>query len=820
MPNPCTEASFSLGKPSLNPSKGSSPRQRSKLVHVSHPALQPGKVEFRGYQANLARIAGKADTLVVLPTGMGKTVVALLSLADALQAGARRILILAPTRPLVEQHAAFLKGVLADPWPGRVHCLTGTVGTEKRAAAYSGDAEGAIVVATPQVVQNDLVGGRLDPATLDWVVFDEAHRAIGDYPYTFIGGELQRKAPKVRRLGLTASPGHEVRKIDEVRNHLGLAHVEIRTPADSDVAPYVQAIDMEWEALPLPPTMGAVSAKLQEALAERIRALKGMGLLAGTGSRPNRKDLLLLGGELQSRLARTSNPEPQLFSALSVQAQAMKLQHAIEQVETQGAAAFVEYLETMRAEAAGPKPTKASRSILEDPRVNEAYHVARFDDAENPKLGRTGTLVQDQLEKDADARIIVFTHYRSTCELVCNHLAKLKGVRPVLFVGQARKGTQDGLTQKEQREVLDRFRAGTHNVLVATSVAEEGLDIPDTDLVVFFEPIPSEIRSIQRRGRTGRQRAGRVVVLMTKGTQDEAAHWSARRKESQMVRELHTLRATLGARQSQGQAPALQTRPGGQTVPAAIAAASTPSPLAAGAGQTTLLDVPTPRAVAAAPLGPGPRIVFDLREQQGAVVRHLHELGAQLEGRQLDVGDFILSDRVAVERKSCADFVDSLVDGRLFEQLRALHAYPRPFLVLEGESLHGHRNVSVEALMGALAAVVVDHGIPVLQVRDALETARFAFAVAKREQTKEQRKLAVRPAKPAMTDAEHQAYLLAGLPGISDTLAERLLDRFGSVAAVFGASVQELAQVEGVGPQKASEVRRILDLPWRPRRAP
>jgi ERCC4-related helicase/ERCC4-type nuclease len=781
-------------------------------VHVLHPALKPGTVEFRGYQVNLARLAGKADTLVVLPTGMGKTIVAVLALADALQAGARRILVLAPTRPLVEQHAASLAGLLADPWPARVHALTGTQSPAKRAAAYGAE-EGCVVVATPQVVQNDLVGGRLDLSAFDWVVFDEAHRAVGDYPYTFIGEELQRKAPKVRRLGLTASPGHEVRKIDEVRTRLGLAHVEIRTPADPDVAPYVQETEMEWETLPLPPTMARVSAKLQEALAERIRAIKALGLLKDAGSRPSRKDLLRLGGELQARLSGTAQPEPALFSALSLQAQAMKVLHAIEQVETQGAAAFVEYLESMRADAQGPKATKASRSVVEDPRVNEAYHVARFDDAENPKLGRAGTLVQQQLQEAPQSRIIVFTHYRSTCELVATHLAKLPGVRPVLFVGQARKGEQAGLSQKEQKETLERFRRGEHNVLVATSVAEEGLDIPDTDLVVFFEPIPSEIRSIQRRGRTGRQSAGRVVVLMTKGTQDEAAHWSSRRKEAQMVRELQSLRAVVAAREGPRPAARPQETASGPLVAAATPSAITPT------GQSTLLEVPTPRTVAAAPLGPGPRIVFDLREQQGAVVRHLHELGAQLEGRQLEVADFVLSDRVAVERKSCADFVDSLVDGRLFEQLRTLRAYPRPFLLLEGDSLHGHRNVSVEAVMGALAAVTVDHGIPVLQVREPLDTARFLMAVAKREQGKEQRKLAVRPAKPAMDDAERQVYLLCGLPGISDTLAARLLDRFGSVAAVLAASVAHLAEVDGVGPQKASEIRRILDLGWRPPRA-
>ncbi|MEA3190423.1 MAG: hypothetical protein QOD77_1005 [Thermoplasmata archaeon] len=753
-------------------------------MHIRHPLLREGSVEFRGYQANLARIAGARDTLVVLPTGMGKTVVALLVLADALNAGAQRVLVMAPTRPLVDQHAAFLRGVLLEPWASRVHALTGHTAPAKREAAY---AEPGIVVATPQVVQNDLVARKLDPARLDWVVYDEAHRAMGDYPYTFIGGQF--RPHKVRRLALTASPGHDAKKIEEVRTVLGLAHIEVRTPADPDVAPFVQEIGMEWETLPLPPSMARVSAKLQEALSERLRSLKNLGFNVST--RPNRRELLLLGADLQSKLGKAVDPDSSLFVGLSLQAQAMKLQHAIEQVETQGSAAFVQYLESMREEIRSGKPSKATKSVADDPRVNEAYHVARFDDAENPKLGRTGTLVQQLLAAQPDSRAIVFTHYRATCELVAGHLAKLPGVNPVTFVGQSKRGAQEGLTQKQQHEVLERFRAGAHNVLVATSVAEEGLDIPSTDLVVFFEPIPSEIRSIQRRGRTGRHRAGRVVVLMTKGTQDEAAHWSARRKELQMVRELQSLRAALGNAAPPPAVPAGQQR----------------------------LDAPAPTpASPKEPAGPAPRVVFDAREQAGGVVKHLAELGCILEGRTLDTGDFVLSDRIVVERKSCADFVDSLVDGRLFEQLRALKAYPRPFLLLEGESLHGHRAVSPEAIFGALAAIVVEHGIPVVSARDPLETARFLHAVAKREQFRDHRKMAVRPAKPAMDDRERQLFLVAGLPGISDTLAERLLARFGSAAAVFAASAAALAEVDGVGPGKASEVRRVLDAPYAPRR--
>lgn len=777
-------------------------------MFVAHPVLKADAVEFRGYQANLARIAAQKDTLVVLPTGLGKTIVAILTVADALKAGAQRVLVLAPTKPLADQHGKSLRALLAPPWDERVAVQTGDVSPGKRSAAPGRDAPG-ILVATPQVVHNDVLAGSLDLAGFDWVVFDEAHRAVGDYPYAFLGRELQKRHPKGRRLGLTASPGHDVRKIDEVRANLGLPHVEIRTPADSDVAPYVQDVGVDWETLPLPPTMARVSHKLTEALADRVRQLKALGQLKSAGSRPTRRDLLELTGQLQQAVSKSPSPDAALFSGLSLAAQAMKLQHAIEQVETQGAAAFVEYMGGIRAEANGPKPTKASRSILEDARVNEAFHVARFDTAENPKMGRTGVLVQEAVERDPDSRAIVFTHYRSTCEQVVEALSKLPGVRPVLFVGQSRKGEQAGLTQKQQADVVARFRKGEVNVLVATSVAEEGLDIPETDLVVFYEPIPSEIRSIQRRGRTGRKRAGRVVVLMTKGTQDEAAHWSARRKEQAMVRELHNLRGQLG-----GRPPGPITPPPPRTAASAASPAASAQATKPGGGQTTL-ETMAPAEEPTVALGTGPKVILDHRETAGGVARHLHDLGASLEPRQLEVGDFVLSDRVAVERKTTADFVDSLVDGRLFDQLKALKAYPRPFLLLEGESLHGHRNVSPEAVLGAVAAVAVDLGIPVVQTRDPLDSARFLAAVAKREQQRDNRRLAVRHGKP-LADAERQLYVLCGLPGVSDVLARRLLDRFGSLAAVLAASPVELAEVDGLGPAKASEIRRVLELSWKP----
>jgi Fanconi anemia group M protein len=144
-----------------------------------------------------------------------------------------------------------------------------------------------------------------------------------------------------------------------------------------------------------------------------------------------------------------------------------------------------------------------------------------------------------------NSKVLVFTHYRDTCDLVTSKLSRIDGVRVTKLVGQADRVGEKGQKQKEQVGVLQRFRDGEFNVLVATSVGEEGLDVASTDLVVFYEPVPSEIRSIHRKGRTGRRSAGKVVIFLTKGTRDQAYHWSSVRKEREMKRRLLSLKDEL-----------------------------------------------------------------------------------------------------------------------------------------------------------------------------------------------------------------------------------------------------------------------------------
>ena len=221
------------------------------------------------------------------------------------------------------------------------------------------------------------------------------------------------------------------------------------------------------------------------------------------------------------------------------------INHAVEMIETQGLETLKKYLEKLDAEASSKNASKAAKRLIDDLYMRKALYRVKECDVEHPKLELARKIVSEQLKERPDSRVIVFTNYRDTAEIVTNSLSRVAGIVPVRFVGQGSRQKDKGLTQKQQVEILNKFRAGEYNVLVATSVAEEGLDIPSTDLVLFYEPVPSEIRSIQRKGRTGRQHKGRVVVLVTKGTRDEAYHWSSKNKEKRMLSSMQGLESVL-----------------------------------------------------------------------------------------------------------------------------------------------------------------------------------------------------------------------------------------------------------------------------------
>ncbi|MEM2979119.1 MAG: helicase-related protein [Methanomassiliicoccales archaeon] len=504
-------------------------------MFVQHPLIRPNAIEDRIYQAKLSKACLSGSTLIVLPTGMGKTVIALRVIADILLMKGGKVLFLAPTKPLVEQHASFLRENLLQK---KITCLTGEVDPSEREVQWI---ENDVVVSTPQVIANDLKYERISLKNVSLIIFDEAHRAVGNYPYVKIAKEFKELGRLV--MGMTASPGSSTNKIEQVCRNLGIQKVEVRSESDSDVAPYVQEVDLQIVEVEIPQEMKRLADLLRSKFDSCVQDLVSLGLI--DPKRPvTKKYLLEIGNDIQSRL-NSGEKRSQLYKGLSLQAMALKINYALELAETQGMSALANYLERMKNEAMSEGASKSSKSLVKSELFERIEEYLRKIKMEHPKLSRVMSIVSNQIIAHPESRVIVFTHYRDTCDLVASKISSIEGARVAKLIGQAERGDERGLKQKEQVEVLEKFRNGEINVIVATSVGEEGLDVASTDLVVFYEPVPSEIRSIQRRGRTGRRRPGRVVILKTRGTKDDAYFFASQRKEKVMRRRLFQLSREL-----------------------------------------------------------------------------------------------------------------------------------------------------------------------------------------------------------------------------------------------------------------------------------
>jgi Fanconi anemia group M protein len=496
-------------------------------MYVIHPLIRENKIEHRTYQKAIAETAIAKNTLVVAPTALGKTVIAVLVAAHYLMKHPRKkVLILAPTRPLAAQHAKrFIEFLTLGS--SKVVLLTGHTHPEKRKEVWNSS---RIICATPQVVRNDFILGRYEATDISLAVFDEAHRAVGDYPYPFIASQIEG-----RILALTASPGGNVETIQGVCNNLRIEGIELRGEDDPDTAPYVKGSEIEWKRVKLPEPYWVVRNLLLGLLRERLKVLKNHGVLKSFGTDITKKELLSIMSELQKKVA--SKARKDLYPAVSAVSASLTIAHGLALLETQGLTSLSSYLKRTETKANSPSASKALKklSLNHDFKRVVAMSNTLKDKYKDPKLEVLRVEISQAL---VDTRIIVFTQYRDSAGEIVKALNKMEGVKAVRFVGQASKNGDKGLSQKEQLAILEDFRSGVYNVLVATSVGEEGLDIPSVDLVIFFEPISSEIRTIQRRGRTGRTSMGRVVILIAEKTRDEGIYWSSVSKERSMKKSL------------------------------------------------------------------------------------------------------------------------------------------------------------------------------------------------------------------------------------------------------------------------------------------
>jgi ERCC4-type nuclease len=506
----------------------------------------------------------------------------------------------------------------------------------------------------------------------------------------------------------------------------------------------------------------------------------------------------------------------------------MKLRRAVELAETQSVESLRRYFERQRNAARASGASKASQRLVSEPKVREAIRKAEAFDDLHPKFRQTRVLLAQTLGIGGGERVIVFTESRDTAEALTDFLSESFDVRR--FVGQGDKEGSDGMSQKEQGETLDAFRNGEFEVLVSTSVAEEGLDVPEVDLVLFYEPVPTAIRSIQRKGRTGRQDEGRVVVLMAEDTRDEAFFWISRRREQEMEDELKELKGV--ADEVEAELDDSQTAldsfddAGNDTTTEADGGAAAQPGLAefgnAGDDDTDSDDTDDDAVVATAGTderGETVEIVVDQRELDAAIARDLSTReGVSTRLETLAVGDYVVSDRVAVERKTVSDFLDTLTGGdrSLFEQVGDLSRhYARPVVIIEGGGLYEERNVHPDAIRGALASLSVDFGVSVLRTDDEGDTADLLAVLAGREQTTRDRSVSVHGEKSAKTLAEQQEYVVGAIADIGPVTARSLLEHFGSVEAVMTAREEDLLAVDGVGEVTADRIRDVVGSEYR-----
>ncbi len=472
----------------------------------------------RLYQENILKTTKEKNTLVCLPTGTGKTKNAILLAIHRLNTFPdSKTIILSPTKPLSNQICEECKSSTDIP-ASQINLLTGMLKPDERKKFFE---VSRIIVATPQTIANDSKNNLISLKDVSLLVIDECHRSRQKYANTTVSSVYISQSTNPRILALTASPGATKEKIGEICKNLYIEDVEIRTEEDPDVLPYIQKKEIEYVKLDLPAEIKQVSSLITEVYKEKLSLLKNFGMMKPV-SVINKRDLLFMQKYFQNELRRGNKSS---FAALSLIAQAIKIGYMLELLETQSTLAFQKYIKKLSEET-----SKAAKVILNHTKIQQALKSIEQNNATHPKLTKMKEIVTETLRENEHAKMIIFANYRSMVDELKELLASITGAKPAILVGQ-----KLGFSQKEQMEIIEKFNSNVFNILITTSIGEEGIHLGGSlELAVMFDSTGSEIRKIQRSGRVARVKPGKIIHLITKGTRDEALLWTSHKKEKKM----------------------------------------------------------------------------------------------------------------------------------------------------------------------------------------------------------------------------------------------------------------------------------------------
>ena len=752
------------------------PRLEDNLMPVViHPFLKDG-VEARAYQIRALKNALSSSCLMVMPTGFGKTAVEWMVMAEFLRQHDKKIILIAPTTGLVAQQQRMARDMINID-PEHILRYTGETAPEKRHEIWR---KGRILMATPQVIRNDATNRRISLDDVSLIIFDEAHHATGNHAYAQVGDLYLSQNPSGFTLAATASPGSTKGAILEVAKRLGIDRLDVSMKDEALLKPYAVTLHNDVIYVDLPESLKTLIFPLQEHQSLEVESIQRMGFM---GSVKNLTSRIIT--EAQQSISRAiGRRDKRGYNAARKVSDIRRMHMLLDLLKTQGVKAGLAFLD--KAESEGRSGDRGTNRFLAQPVIHNFRNDARNLGELHPKAEIVNKMVKQKISENPNSRIIIFTEYRYTVNNLTELLSNIEGVKVSQFIGQSSSGKQKGMTQKEQLARLEEFRSGKVNVLVATSVGEEGLDVPAAELVLLYEPVPSAIRSIQRRGRTARQTSGTVKTLVANETRDQFVSHAAKAREKKMYNNLADIKRQGRLQFSPSsmeeilsffdielddnritaeQFLELEITKLNELYPTEATDTVVKKDITTDYGKpkiTVLAKDKRPRnqtgldqffatesaqnktqreqtidAINAANEvvddlieSINSTVTLDYREASSTLSAYISSLGITVEYDSLVTGDICIEDNILIERKTSRDLLTSIIDGRLFKQCeRMRNAELKPLLLIElgeiGNSVHPN------AVLGALAHVTLDLGIPIITTKNSMESAHLVYLIAK-----------------------------------------------------------------------------------------
>ena len=477
--------------------------------------IYPNNVSRRQYQFDISNVCCHYNTLVCLPTGSGKTLIAAVVMMNFFRWYPNgKIIFMANTRALVNQQMSACIAHTNIPEDKIAPLMTGSnIFGKGRTEQWENK---SVFFCTPQVVFNDIKKKRLDPSKVVLIIVDEAHHASGSYDYCNVVRSIAARTSQFRVIGLTATPGSDLLKIQSVIFNLMISKVIYLDDDDPEIAKYQHETDVSIITIPLGVDESTLSDYLGRCIQSIAEPLQHKGYLRMSNAKSLTKGSVFY--QLNS-FKQNPNKGKDFYICMDQFGILLSLASMQEKLTKYGASMLNQSLKDFEKNR---RATENKKKLVESSQFQALLKLSeRAKNTSHPKLAKLGLIIEDFLSKNCDSRVIVFTQLRSSAISIEEHLKKIPGVKCSIFIGQNTTKHNEGIDQSTQIEIINLFRKGNINCIIATSVGEEGLDIGEVDLIICFDTSSSPLKTVQRMGRTGRKRNGKVIFLMAEGYEEK-----------------------------------------------------------------------------------------------------------------------------------------------------------------------------------------------------------------------------------------------------------------------------------------------------------